>query len=146
MSLGSIYYWFDSKEDLVLNAVKYGLAKSSMKIFSQAIDLICDLDNFTVKLMEIVREEQRPLQMVFQAAASPVYGDIIRKHAEPLNQSYDEYIQTLSDTTGVPYDEIKPIIFLFLATILDYVIWNDYDFSKSQLDYVYGILKSKMPK
>lgn len=145
MSLGSIYYWFESKEDLVLNSVKYGLAKSSTRIFTNAFEVINDLEKFIENVLELVKEEQMSLRTVFQAATSPIYGDSIRSNSATLNGTYDEYINTLSQQTGVPYDDIRPIVYLFVATVLDYVVWNDYEFSKSQLKYIYGILRSKMP-
>ena len=94
--------------------------------------------------MELVHEEQKSLRIVFQVATSPTYGSAIRNNATTINGTYDEYIEYLSDITGVSYDELRPIIYLFVATILDYVVWDDYEFSKSQIGYVYKILESKM--
>lgn len=144
MSLGSIYYWFDDKEDFVVNSVKYGLIKSSTKIFKEAFDEINNFDRFVERVMELVNEEQSSLRLVYQAATSPTFGDRIRKNAEPLNKSYSEYISLLSKTINVPYEEIRPIVYLFIATVLDYVVWGDYEFSKGQLEYVYGLLMSKI--
>ena len=144
MSLGSIYYWFEDKEDFIVNAVKYGLIKSSTRIFEEAFDKINEFDSFIEHVMELAKEEQRSLQMVYQAATSPMFGDRIRKNAEPLNNTYMEYINLLSNSVNVPYEEIKPLVFLFIATLLDFVVWNDYEFSKKQLEYIYGLLQSKI--
>ncbi len=144
MSLGSIYYWFEDKEDFVVNSVKYGLMKSSARIFREAFNEINKFDTFIAKILDIVKEEQRSLRLVYQTATSPTYGDRIRKSAEPLNKTYAEYISFLSKSINAPYEEIKPIVYLFVATVLDYVVWDDYDFSKGQLEYVYGILMSKI--
>lgn len=146
MSLGSIYYWFEDKDDLVLNSIKFGLAKSSIRIFTNAFEVIDDIERFIANVLELVREEQMSLRTVFQAATSPKYGDAIRGNSTTLNGTYDEYINTLSQKTGVTYDEIRPIVYLFVATVLDYVVWDDYEFSKSQLEYIYKILLSKKEK
>ena len=138
MSLGSIYYWFEDKEDFVINSVKYGLMKSSAKIFSEAFEKL------STRVMEVGKSEQRSLRLVYQAATSPTFGDRIRKNAEPLNNTYAEYINLLSKSIGAPFEEIRPLVFMFIATILDYVVWDDYAFSKSQLEYIYKILLSKM--
>lgn len=144
MSLGSIYYWFDDKEDLVVNSVKYGLIKSSTRIFREAFDEINDFNRFIDRVMELVVEEQSSLRLVYQAATSPTFGDRIRKNAEPLNDTYSGYIDLLSKIIGAPFEEIKPLVYIFIATVLDFVVWDDYDFSKGQLQYVYGLLMSKV--
>lgn len=144
MSLGSIYYWFEDKEDFVVNSVKYGLIKSSTRIFREAVDEIQNFDTFIVKVLDIVKEEQQSLRLVYQAAISPTFGDRIRKNAEPLNSTYAEYIGLLSDTMNAPYEEIRPIVFMFIATVLDFVVWDDYEFSKGQLECIYGLLMSKI--
>jgi len=146
MSLGSIYYWFESKDDLIINAVKYGLAKSSSKIFKNSFETIETLESFLANVMNLVTEEQKSLRIVFQAATSPTYGSAIRDSSTTINGTYDEYIEHLSQVTGVQYDELRPIVYLFIATILDYVVWDDYAFSKSQIEYIYGILQTKIEK
>ncbi len=145
MSLGSIYYWFEDKEDFVVNSVKYGLIKSSTRIFKEAFDEINNFERFIGRVMELVEEEQSSLRLVYQAATSPTFGDRIRKNAEPLNDTYAEYIDLLSKIIGVPFEEIRPLVYIFIATVLDYVVWDDYEFSKGQLEYVYGLLMSKVP-
>lgn len=144
MSLGSIYYWFESKDDLIINSIKYGLSKSSLRIFSHAFETIGNLEMFIENIMNIINEEQKSLRIVFQAATSPIYGDIIRKNAQPLNSSYDECIEILANNINASYEEVKPVVYLFVATVLDYVVWDDYKFSKSQLEYLYSLLLSKM--
>lgn len=144
MSLGSIYYWFESKDDLIINSVKYGLSKSSLKIFNYAFEAIDNVEVFLENIMNIVQEEQKALRVVFQAATSPVYGDTIRKNAKPLNNSYDECIEILARSMNASYEEIKPIVYLFVATVLDYIVWDDSEFSKSQLEYIYSILQTKI--
>ena len=143
MSLGSIYYWFEDKDDFIINSVKFGLMKSSAKIFTEASERINDFENFITRVMAVVKSEQQSLRLVYQAATSPTFGDRIRKNAEPLNNTYAEYIQLVSKSIGAPFEEIRPLVFMFIATILDYVVWDDYEFSKSQLEYIYKIFLSK---
>lgn len=144
MSLGSIYYWFEDKEDFVVNSVKYGLIKSSTRIFREAFQQINNFDGFIDCVMKLVKEDQGSLRLVYQAATSPTYGDRIRKNAEPLNVTYSEYIELLSKNIGASYEEVRPIVYMFIATVLDYVVWDDYKFSKGQLEYIYGILQTKI--
>lgn len=144
MSLGSIYYWFEDKEDFIINSVKYGLMKSSAKIFSEASEQITNFEHFITRVMKVVKTEQRSLRLVYQAATSPAFGDKIRKNAESLNNTFAEYIHLLSKSIGAPFEEIRPLVYMFIATVLDYVVWDDYAFSKSQLEYIYKILLSKM--
>lgn len=42
-----------------------------------------------------------------------------------------------------PYTEIMPIIYMIISVLSDYVLWEDYDVSKMQMDYLYQIIKTK---
>ncbi len=143
MSLGSIYYWFSSKEDIVVSAAEYGLAKAAGALFEYAFDTMHELDIFTENFLDVVKKHQSALRIVYQVTTSPVYGARIRKKAEGINVEYEKYIEKLSKIVKIPYDELRPIVFLFIATILDFVVWDDYDFSKSQLNYLYNVLREK---
>lgn len=141
MSLGSMYYWFDSKEDIVVNSAEYGLSKVAGKLFEYAFDTIHDLKAFFDGFLDVVDQNKEYLKFVYQVATSPFYGDRVRKKADGLNETYEKYIRKLSDIIRVPYDKLFPIVFLVISTMLDYVVWEDYDISKIQFDYLYNTLK-----
>jgi len=42
ISSGSLYYWFDGKDDVYINAVKYGLSKVTASIFDFVFSHIGD--------------------------------------------------------------------------------------------------------
>ena len=70
----------------------------------------------------------------------------MRNKAEDLNKTYEKYILELSEMINCPVEELAPVVFLFISSLLDYVVWEDKIVSTMQLEYLYGILKSYTKK
>lgn len=146
ISLGSTYYWFESKEDIVVSTAEYGLTKVAGILFEYAFDTMHDLKTLFDGFLDVVKEHQPELRFVYQVATSPVYGDRIRKKAEGLHETYEKYIKRLSELLKIQYEDLVPIVFMAISTILDFIVWDDYAVSKIQLDYLYSVLNNMREK
>lgn len=146
ISSGSMYYWFDSKDDIVIKSAEYGLAQVVDKIFEFALEEMFDMKRFFASLIDEVNKYKLELRFIYQVATSPIYGDTIRNSADSISFIYEKYIMRLSKLAKVPFDDLKPIVFMVIATILDYIVWDDCEFTKGQIDYLYGLLKEKIEK
>lgn len=146
ISVGSMYYWFDSKDEVVISATEYGLAKASSRLFSYAYETITDMDKFFSTFLDEVDKSANDLRLVYQVATSPVYGERMRKAAEELSFSYDKYIKKLSSVMNISYEELFPVVFLIISLMLDYVVWDDRKVADIQFNYLYEILKNKIGK
>lgn len=141
ISMGSIYYWFDSKDELFIDSAVYGLHKVADDIFDYAFRSMGDLKQFFNNCLGEISKYKMQLRFIYQTAASPLYGEHLRKKALDLNLSYDRYAKTLSELINYSADELTPLVYIFIATVLDYIIWDDYAKAKIQLDYIYSVLE-----
>ena len=146
ISSGSMYYWFDSKDDIVIKSAEYGLAQVVDKIFEYALEEMFDLKNFFDSLIDEINRYKLELRFIYQVATSPVYGETIRSSADSISFIYEKYIIRLSKLVKVPFEDLKPIVFMVIATILDYIVWDDCELTKGQIEYLYGLLKEKIEK
>lgn len=137
ISSGSLYYWFEGKDDVYINAAKYGLSKVAEELFKFAFDEMTDLKNFFDKALLQIGKYKAELRLIYQVATSPIYGDRMRREAENLMQVYEEYIEKLSKMLKIKSETLAPIVFMFISIILDYVIWEDYTVAKMQIDFIY---------
>lgn len=76
-------------------------------------------------------------------AASPVYGRKIRGKGQDLNLIYDKYVEKLALRLRCSTQELKPLVYLFISAVLDYVVWEDTENTQMQLEFIYSILAEK---
>ncbi len=143
LSPGSVYYYFEDKSDVFINVVRYGTGKVADKLFEFAFNTMETPAVFFENFIDEVDKYKKEFRLIFQFAASPTYGDHIRDKSEGFKFVYERYILRLSEILGAPYTEIMPIIYTIISVLSDYVLWEDYDVSKLQMDYLYQIIKTK---
>lgn len=142
ISIGSVYYWFDGKDELIIDAAEYGLMKTADAIFAYAFEHMDDLEYFFSTCLDIISQHRMEFRLIYQLTTSPQYGERMRKKAYDLDIAYDKYIQMLAERIHCSSEELTPLIHLFIAVLLDYVVWEDYKKTKLQLDYLYKQLQS----
>ena len=136
---GSIYYWFSNKQDLICEAAEYGLRKVVEKIFSYVFSNKKNLRKFFDECLSEINKYKNELRFIYQMAASPVYGGNIRGKGQELNLIYDKYVEKLSVLLQCRTQELKPIVYLFISAVLDYVVWEDTKNTQLQLEFIYSV-------
>lgn len=136
---GSIYYWFSGKQDLICEATEYGLRKVVDKIFSYVFSNMKNLHEFFDDCLSEINKYKSELRFIYQMAASPVYGGKIRSKGQDLTLIYDKYVDMLALRLQCSTQELKPLVYLFISAVLDYVIWEDTVNTKMQLEFIYSV-------
>ena len=137
---GSIYYWFSGKQDLICEAAEYGLRKIVDKIFSYVFSNMKNLRKFFDECLSEINKYKNELRFIYQMAASPVYGGKIRGKGQDLNIIYDKYVEMLALRLQCSTQELKPLVYLFISAVLDYVVWEDTENTQMQLEFIYSVL------
>lgn len=140
ISMGSVYYWFNGKDELILNCVKRGFANVSTSICEYVFENLDDLKYFFDTCIDEISKYKMELRFIYQVATSPIYGPMVRKDAEPLNDIYVKYSEKLASIVNRPTEEIYPLVYLTVTTVLDYIVWEDIEVTKMQFDYIYNLL------
>lgn len=136
---GSIYYWFSGKQDLICEAAEYGLKKVVDRIFFYVFSNMKNLRRFFDECLSQINKYKNELRFIYQMAASPVYGKNIRGKGQDLNRFYDEYVEMLALRLKCNINELKPLVYLFISAVLDYVIWEEAENTQMQLDFIYSV-------
>ena len=125
---GTLYYWFKDKTSIVCEAAQYGLKMVTDEIFEYVFASLNDLRGFFSNCLDEINKYKKELRFVYQLAASPVYSEKILATGKEFNlMNCDE--QTL-----------KPLVYLFISAVLDYVIWDEKEKTQMQLEFIYGVL------
>lgn len=137
---GSLYYWFGDKNTVISEATEHGLKKVTEKLFAYAFKTVSDLPEFFAGCLNEIDKYRRELRFVYQFAASPVYGNLIRANGHGFRDIYDKYAEKLAVLLECDANRLQVIVYLFISAVLDYVIWEDRDSSQMQLDFILSTL------
>lgn len=143
ISTGSLYYWFDGKDDIYINAAQFGLAQTAQKLFDFAFANLHDLKSLFDNFIPVIDDCKKEMRFIYQMATSPVYGDRMRQKADDLEGDYTRYIEQLSGVLAGSPEEWAPIVFMAISAVLDYVVWEDKAVTEMQFAYLYKLMESQ---
>ena len=141
---GTLYYWFKDKTGIVCEAAQYGLKTVTDEIFEYVFASLNDLKGFFANCLDEISKYKKELRFIYQLAASPVYGEKIRKTGKDFNFIYDKYTHRLSLLLDCDEQTLKPLVHLFISAVLDYVIWDEKEKSQLELNFIYSALPEIM--
>lgn len=141
---GTLYYWFKDKTGIVCEAAQYGLKTVTDEIFEYVFASLNDVKGFFANCLDEISKYKKELRFIYQLAASPVYGEKIRKTGKDFNFIYDKYTHRLSLLLDCDEQTLKPPVYLFISAVLDYVIWDEKEKSQLELNFIYSALPEIM--
>lgn len=141
---GTLYYWFKDKTGIVCEAAQYGLKTVTDEIFEYVFASLNDLKGFFANCLDEISKYKKEFRFIYQLAASPVYGEKIRKTGKDFNFIYDKYTHRLSLLLDCDEQTLKPLVYLFISAVLDYVIWDEKEKSQLELNFIYSALPEIM--
>ena len=141
---GTLYYWFKTKTNIVCETTEWGLKKVTDEIFDYVFASLDDLRGFFSNCIDEISKYKKELCFVYQLAASPVYGEKMRADGKELNFIYDKYIRRLSERLNCDEQTLRPLVYLFISAVLNYVIWDEKEKVQTQLEFIYSALPDIM--
>lgn len=137
LAQSSLYYWFENKDDIWINAGKYGLAKVIDELFLYTINHANDIRGYFDSLLQEIDKYKSELSCVIQITVSPVFGERMRETMKGFNFAYAEFAEQLVETFDCTFKQAETFIYSTLSAIVDYVVWNDGEKTQLLLDNLY---------
>lgn len=137
---GTLYYWFGNKNSVLCESTEYGLKKVTDALFRYVYEGTADLRSLFDGFLEEIGKYKEELRFIYQMAASPVYGEELRKKGADLNVVYDRYAHRLAAVLRCNERALRPMVYLFISAVLDYVIWDEREKTQLQLECIYTVL------
>ncbi len=138
---GSIYYWYKNKENLIYEAACFGLEKVTVRLMELVYSGLEDIDGFFKTCLKNIQEYKEDLRFMYQLTSSPVYGDHMRSKEHGIIHVYEKYSKDMAYAIGCDEKQLRPLVYLFMSAILDYVIWEDKEVTNVQLKFIYLCFK-----
>lgn len=128
MNASGLYYWFNDKVEIVCQATRWGLDVVIGELFKCVETKIGEIEELREQLLGIVDKYKKELRLIFQVIASPNYSDKLRENLiNKMPSIYDECARRLEKKSGMDYDELYPYVCFFGSSIVDAVIWDDWE-------------------
>ena len=131
----SLYQYFDSLDDLIIQSTAYCMAKVEDDFMAKAptdpkdvIRFIDEIPYWTAK------EHGKKYRLMYQVYTHPKYIEHGKKFFEGVNRRYTEYAKQLEPKIGIPYTVITPLIFILIRACVHYALFEDDYYLKGQME------------
>lgn len=137
MASSSLYYWFEDKDEILLDSTEYGLKKVLEKLFDYAEKHIDNIEELCEGFPKLIEKQSAALRFVLQVAASPKYGDRVVGISDTMLDLYDNYAKKLSEQLSMPFEKIRLLVDLVVSAVVDVVIWKEWNKFSKELKYIF---------
>ena len=141
----SLYYWFKNKDEIIVDATLWGMNHIVDELFTAAYSHLRDLNVLFAEFPKEALKFKFELKFIYQVVTSPQYGSSLREISAQLPMAYDSYSKVLANQLGCKYDDIRPIVYMFIAITVDFIVWEDDTKAEMQFEYLHAQL-SKLIK
>ncbi len=133
----SLYYWFENKDDIWINAGKYGISKVVNALFEYTVGHVGDIRGYFDTLLDEVEKYKHELRIAIQITTSPLYGELMREKSKDFRLLYEKFALTLIDVFKCPHQQAEVFVYSIIAYVIDYVLWDDRDKTQMLLENLY---------
>ena len=133
---GLIYY-FGSKDNLVVEATGYCMAKVEDDFMAKAPTSFADIERFLREMPYLTAKlHGAKYRFMYQVYASPQYREYGKEFFQGVNVRYHKYAELLSGKLGMPVDYIQGMIYIFVRACVHYAMFEDEAYLNLQLNAI----------
>lgn len=137
LSSSSLYYRFESKDEIIIEATYNRLRSITNDFFSCAVENINSFENLAHRFLALADGYKADIRVIYQVLSSPVYGKELKRRAETLKPFYHRISEMISEKLGCQSGELFPFVTLFISVIREYILWEDRETTERNLRYLY---------
>ena len=140
---GNLLYYFGSKDNLVIEATAYGMAKVEDDFMEQAPTSFADIERFLREMPALTAKlHGAKYRFMYQVYASPKYREHGKAFFNGVNVRYRKYAEQLSGKLGLPADLIQGMTYLFVRACVHFALFEDEDYLQLQLNAIRAALRA----
>ena len=142
---GALVYYFDTKDNLIIEATAHCMAKVEDDFMAKAPTSFEDIERFLREMPYLTAKlHGKKYRFMYQVYASPKYREYGKEFFKGVSKRYAQYAQELSSKLGMPADYIKGMIYLFVRACVHYALFEDEEYLQSQLNAIRISLRAFM--
>lgn len=129
MSSGNIFHYFKTKDEIIIDATAYCMAKAP-KDFKDIRRFLHEIPYWTAE------KHDEKYRFMYQIYTSPKYREYGKKFFEGVTARYTEYAEFLEPRIGIPQKIIRPLICLFVRACVYYALFEDEEYLLPQIELI----------
>lgn len=122
---GGIYYYFDTKEEMVIACAEAAIERIEKRVFGMALDNIGDIEYMISHLGAMAEELSPVMRFLVSVSASREYGDKIKPSLVKLANRYPYYTEQIAKIFGCTPQEVEPYVHLSILAVNNYMIFGE---------------------
>ena len=133
---GGIYYYFSTKEEIVLACAEEAINRIEKKAFDIVLEDISDIKNMMNRLGALADKMSPTMRFLVSVCVSREYEEQIKPSLVRLSSRYPYYIDKIAEILGCTKDEIEPFVHLSILAINNYMIFAERALFDPQIESV----------
>lgn len=122
---GGIYYYFDTKEEMVLACVEEAIARIEQRAFGIVLEDRRDVANMMEHLGALADEMSPTMRFLVSVCVSREYGEKAKPYLIKLAERYPYYTDRIAEILDCAKEEVEPYVHLSILAINNYMIFNE---------------------
>ena len=122
---GGIYYYFDTKEEMVLACAEEAISRIEQGAFNIALEDIRDVANMMDHLGALAEELSPVMHFLVSVCVSKEYGEKAKPCLVQLAGRYPHYTGRIAEILGCAKEEVEPYVHLSILALNNYMIFNE---------------------
>lgn len=122
---GGIYYYFDTKEEMVLASAEEAINRIEKSIFGIVLEDIEDVANMMDRLGTIADKLSPTMHFLVSVCVSPEYGEKAKPYLVKLAGRYPYYTEKIAEILGCTKEDVEPYVHLSILALNNYMIFNE---------------------
>ena len=141
MSSGNIFHYFKSKDEIIIDATAHCMAKVEKDFMEKAPENLEDVPRFLREIPYWTAEKHgEKYRFMYQVYTSPKYRKYGTEFFSGVTKRYTEYAKLLEPKIGIPWQVIRPLIYMFVRACVHYALFEDEEYLKPQLALIEEML------
>ena len=138
---GNLLYYFGSKDGIIIEATAHCMAKVEDDFMANAPTSFADIERFLREMPYLTAKlHGAKYRFMYQVYTSPKYRKYGTEFFSGVTKRYTEYAKLLEPKIGIPWQVIRPLIYMFVRACVHYALFEDEEYLKPQLALIEEML------
>lgn len=131
---GGIYYYFDTKEEMVLACVEEAISRIEQGAFGIVLEDMKDVANMMEHLGVLADRMSPTMRFLVSVCVSPEYGEKAKPYLVKLAERYPYYTGRIAEIFDCAKEEVEPYVHLSVLALNNYMIFNERALFRPQIE------------
>ena len=125
LQYGGVYYYFETKEDIVLACTEEAINRIEQSAFCMALENMKDVSDMMDHLVLLADRLSPIMRFLVSVCVSREYGEKVKPYLVQLAGRYPYYTNRIAEILGCTQQEVEPYVHLSILALNNYMIFNE---------------------